>query len=79
MVGIASSAILSILLLPRKPGGHTISDYFLYFLQWVFMPVTLIIFGAFPAVEAETRLMLGGRWRLGFWVTPKGRTQKPKM
>jgi cellulose synthase/poly-beta-1,6-N-acetylglucosamine synthase-like glycosyltransferase len=76
MVGIVSSAILSIILMPKKPGGLTISDYFLYFLQWVFMPVTLIIFGAFPAVEAETRLMLGGKFRLGFWVTPKGRKEK---
>jgi cellulose synthase/poly-beta-1,6-N-acetylglucosamine synthase-like glycosyltransferase len=76
MVGIAGSAVLSILLLPRRPGGHTVTDYFLYFLQWVFMPVTLIIFGAFPAVEAQTRLMLGGKYRLGFWVTPKGRKEK---
>ena len=37
------------------------------------MPLTLIIFGAFPGLEAQTRLMLGGRFRLGFWVTPKGR------
>jgi len=76
MVGIVSSAILSIVLLPKKPGGHIVSDYFLYFLQWIFMPITLIIFGAFPAVEAETRLMLGGKFKLGFWVTPKGRKEK---
>ncbi len=77
MVGIASSAVLSILLLPKRPGGNTMKDYLWYFLQWILMPITLIVFGAFPAVEAETRLMLGGRFRLGFWVTPKGRAQKP--
>jgi hypothetical protein len=74
MIGIASSAILAILLLPPKPsGGLRWHDYLVYLLQWIFMPLTLIIFGAFPGLEAQTRLMLGGRWRLGFWVTPKGR------
>ena len=76
MIGIVSSAILSILLLPPKPKGLRLRDHFIYFLQWVFMPVTLIVFGAFPGLEAQTRLMLGGRWRLGFWVTPKGRRAK---
>jgi hypothetical protein len=73
MVGVASSAVLSVLLLPKKPGGLTAVDYLIFVLQWALMPFTLIIFGAFPGLEAQTRLMLGGRWRLGFWVTPKGR------
>ncbi len=76
MVGVASSAILSIFLLPKPPGGLKAKDYLIFVLQWVLMPFTLIIFGAFPGLEAQTRLMLGGRWRLGFWVTPKGRYQK---
>lgn len=73
MAGIASSAIISILLLPPRPGGLSWKHYALYFLQWLLLPFTLIVFGAIPAVDAQTRLMLGGRWRLGFWVTPKGR------
>jgi hypothetical protein len=72
MVGVASSALLSIFLLPKKPGGLTAVDYLIL----VLMPFTLIIFGAFPGLEAQTRLMLGGRFRLGFWVTPKGRYEK---
>jgi len=40
------------------------------------MPLTIIFFGAFPALEAQTRLALGGRWRLGFWVTPKSRSKQ---
>jgi len=76
MLGIVSSAILSILLLPPKPSGFKIRDYFWYFVQWALMPVTLIVFGAFPGLEAQTRLMLGGRARLGFWITPKGRYNK---
>lgn len=72
-VGIASSAVLSIVLLPPKPEGFRYHHYVLYFLQWLLMPLTLIIFGSIPALEAQTRLMLGGKWRLGFWVTPKSR------
>lgn len=72
-VGIASSAILSVILLPPKPEGIRLRHYFLYIIQWALLPITLIIFGSIPALEAQTRLILGGRWRLGFWVTPKGR------
>lgn len=72
-LGIMSSAILSILILPPKPKGFRLRHYVWYFLQWALMPVTLIIFGAIPALEAQTRLMLGGKYRLGFWITQKGR------
>jgi cellulose synthase/poly-beta-1,6-N-acetylglucosamine synthase-like glycosyltransferase len=73
MIGVASSAILSILILPPRQEKLRIRDYGIYILQWVLMPFTLIIFGALPGIEAQTRLALGGKWRLGFWVTPKGR------
>jgi cellulose synthase/poly-beta-1,6-N-acetylglucosamine synthase-like glycosyltransferase len=76
MVGVASSAILSVMLLPPKPGGLRFTDYLVFILQWVLMPFTLIIFGAFPGLDAQTRLMLGGKFRLGFWITPKGRYPK---
>ncbi len=73
ILGITSSAILSILLLPPKPTWFRRRHYVLYFVQWLMLPVTLIIFGALPALEAQTRLLIGGRARLGFWVTPKFR------
>ncbi len=73
MIGIITSAILSVILLPPKPDWFKKRHYFFYFLQWALMPITLIIFGAFPGLEAQTRLMLGGKFRLGFWVTPKQR------
>jgi len=73
MIGIVSSAILSILLLPPKISGIRRRDYIVYFVEWILMPLTLIVFGALPGLEAQTRLMLGGKYRLGFWVTPKTR------
>ncbi len=73
--GVITSAILAILLLPPKPPDFKKWHYLLYFFQWVLLPITLIIFGAIPALDAQTRLMLGGRFRLGFWVTPKQRVK----
>ena len=65
--------MLSILLLPPKPEWFKPRHYFLYLIQWILMPLTFIIFGSIPALEAQTRMMLGGKFRLGFWATPKYR------
>lgn len=73
MIGIVTSAIISIALLPPKPTWFRGWHYLLFIIQWLLMPVTLIVFGAFPALEAQTRIIIGGRFRLGFWVTPKHR------
>lgn len=73
MIGVASAAFFSILLLPPRPEPIKWYEYLLYVLQWLFLPVTLIIFGCIPALESQTRMMLGGKWRLGFWPTPKSR------
>jgi len=73
MIGVMTSAILSVILLPPKPNWFKKRHYILYFFQWILMPVTLIFFGAFPGLDAQTRLMLGGKFRLGFWFTPKHR------
>lgn len=70
MVGMVLSAIISILVLPRgkKP---TFLQYIITVVQWIFLPVIIIIFGAIPGLEAQTRLMLGKY--MGFLVTPKHR------
>jgi len=69
------SAILSTMLLPRVPKNlkwyQRWLKKFTVFLQWIFLPVTLILFGSFPALDAQVRLMLG-RY-MGFWVTEKVR------
>ncbi|MFA6495019.1 MAG: hypothetical protein WC246_01905 [Candidatus Paceibacterota bacterium] len=73
MIGIATSATLSIMLLPPRPLHFKRFQYVVYFLSWVLIPITLIVFGSFAALEAQTRLMLSGKYRLDFWVTPKHR------
>jgi len=76
MFGIVTSAILGVILLPPKPKWFKKWHYILYFFQWILMPLTLIIFGAFPGLDSQTRLLLGGKFRLGFWFTPKHRKAK---
>lgn len=71
--GIVTTAAMSLFLLPPKPPNFRWYHYFYYFISWALMPITLIVFGAFPAIDAQTRLALSGRFRLDFWVTPKHR------
>ena len=73
VLGLFASAVLSVVLLPPKPGWFRKKHYVFYFLYWALAPILIIVFSAVPAVEAQTRLMLGGRFKLGFWPTPKSR------
>ena len=72
-LGIVSSAFLSMTLLPPKPPGFKKINNSWYLISWILMPATLIFFGSIPALEAQTRLALSGKFRLDFWVTPKHR------
>ena len=71
MIGIFTSASISLTLLPRRPEGVRKHTWIIMVLQWVLLPVTFILFGSFPAIDAQTRLMLGNY--LGFNVTKKSR------
>ena len=69
MFGMLFSAVLSVFLLPKRPARYGKLKSFYIALQWLLLPVTLIVFGAFPALDAQTRLMLGKH--MGFWSTDK--------
>ena len=69
MAGIFVSAMISFFFLPPRPPGHGPMAIVGMVLQWILLPVSLIIFGSIPAADAQTRLMLGKY--LGFWVTEK--------
>jgi energy-converting hydrogenase Eha subunit A len=71
MIGVFSSAILSLPLLPERPPKRSPWSWIVMFLQWGLLPFTFVIFGAIPAIDAQTRLALGKKFHLGFWVTPK--------
>jgi len=75
LAGMMVSAILSTMLLPPIPKTIKLHKRILkrssVFLQWIFLPVTLIVFGSLPAIDAQIRLMLGKY--MGFWVTEKVR------
>ena len=71
MVGLVTSALLSIIILPPRPPEFGRWRYALFVLQWPLMFITIIVFGAMPGLDAQTRLMLGKY--MGFWVTPKAR------
>ncbi|OGZ67237.1 MAG: hypothetical protein A3D34_00430 [Candidatus Staskawiczbacteria bacterium RIFCSPHIGHO2_02_FULL_33_16] len=69
LIGMLVSAILSTMLLPPIPKGINKLKRVTIFLQWIFLPVILIVFGSLPALDAQIRLMLGKY--MGFWVTEK--------
>ena len=71
--GLAISALVSAMLLPPKPDWFRVRHSVFYVLQWLLTPLVIIFWSGLPALEAQTRMMLGGKFRLGFWVTPKGR------
>ena len=71
MIGLVGSAFFSIILLPPKPIKLGRRKYLILFLEWFLLPAIMIFFTALPALEAQTRLMLGKY--MGFWTTPKAR------
>jgi hypothetical protein len=71
LIGMFSSAIFSTVLLPPRPTHHRSYRYVFMVLQWLLFPITMVVFGAIPATEAITRLMIAKY--LGFSVTEKKR------
>jgi hypothetical protein len=71
MVGLILSAVISTILLPKPKKKIKIIKKIQVVAEWIFIPVTIIFFGAIPCIEAQVRLMFGKY--MGFWVTPKKR------
>jgi len=71
MIGMIVSAIISLLILPPRPSQFSRWKNLSMVFQWLLLPITLIFFGTFPALDAQIRLMLNKP--LGFWMTEKTR------
>ena len=70
-IGVVISTMISLKLIPARPKKYGKMRALEMILQWVLVPISGIIFGSIPAIDAETRLMLGKY--LGFHVTDKER------
>ncbi len=71
MLGLLLSIYLSFIFLPPMPPNYGRFEYLVFGFGWVLFPFMMIFFTSFPALDAQTRLMLGKY--MGFWVTEKVR------
>lgn len=73
LAGIALLVTIAIsqLFLPRPVSKRPILRRLLHALEWPLVPVITLFFSAIPALDAQTRLMLGKR--MEFWVAGKGK------
>lgn len=76
MGGLVVSMTLTLLLLPPPPLGTPKRKYVYMVLQWALVPVIASVLGSAPAIDAQTRLMIGRP--LGFWITEKVRARDPR-
>lgn len=59
LAGIVLTFFLSILALPPKPARYKHRRSLFMVLQWVYLPVTTIVYNGFSGLYSQTRLMLG--------------------
>lgn len=71
MVFMVASLYLGYVLVPPKPKNYPWYKNLILIYQWAFVPVMSTVLGAIPAIDAQTRLMIGKY--LGFNTTPKKR------
>lgn len=77
--GIVINVWVSFVLAPPKPSSKYGLRYDLEMIfQWVLSAPYAIFLSALPALESQTRLMLGKKLEV-FWITPKIRKHAPKV
>ncbi|OQA55272.1 MAG: Poly-beta-1,6-N-acetyl-D-glucosamine synthase [Candidatus Omnitrophica bacterium ADurb.Bin277] len=73
-VAVIGTAFLSTRLLPPKEKRFNLFWTLVHSLEWLLVPVVLLFLSALPALDAQTRLMMGHR--MEFWVSDKRRDVK---
>lgn len=68
-IALVTTILVSVSLLPKKKSQYSFFWKILHALEWLLLPLVFIIFSATPALESQTRLMLGQY--MGFWVAKK--------
>lgn len=69
LIGLSASLFVCFKTLPPKPARYKRHRSLFMIVQWIYLPVTTIVFNSFAALNSQTRLMFG-RY-LGFDVTEK--------
>ncbi len=81
LVGMATSVIVSLLLLPPRPQHRHKLTYVAFILQWFLSPIASIFLSSFAAIDAQTRLMFGRYMEYQVTekaVAPASRTAPPE-
>lgn len=72
MFGLVISMSLSFLLMPPRPAKYSKWRNIYMLLQWVLVPIIAPFLGSLPAIDSQTRILLG-KYFGEFWVTEKMR------
>jgi hypothetical protein len=74
-VGLVINIWISMILLPPRPKRYTRWKNLEMIAQWVFSPITAIVVSSLPALDSQTRLMIGKKLDK-FWSVPKKRVSE---
>lgn len=76
IAGILVYIWLSLLSVPRPAGRFSTARWLSSVAELLLLPLVTIVYGSIPALDAQTRLMLGQK--MGFGVTEKVRMKSPR-
>lgn len=71
LIGVFACIVVNTLSLRLAPFHFPRKKALFMIMQWIFLPASLVVFGSLPAIESQTRLMLGKY--MGFFPTEKFR------
>ena len=77
-ISLVANVWFFFLLLPPRPKSSGRYKYIGLLLQWFLIPIVALFFSAIPALESQTRLMIGKKLDV-FWVTPKVRKSEVRQ